>query len=147
MPSKGPSPRDPFALLFPARPRRLPGHRAIKILLRAMHALSAGILVGAYLLDASPAEESRWLLLTVGTGCLMLLLDLVESAAFLLQVRGVVLVVKLIAVAALGLFGDAGGEMLAAVFLLAVVSSHAPSKVRYHLLVSSDRIKGATSKG
>lgn len=147
MPSEGPTPGGPMALLFPAKPRRLPGHRAIKIILRGVHTLSAGILVGAHLLDAAPADQSRWLTWTVVTGCLMLLLDLVESAAFLLQVRGAVLLFKLSIVVAIGQLGGAAGEVLAAVFVLAVISSHAPSKVRYHVLLASDRITGATSKG
>ena len=44
-------------LLFPETPRRMPGHRAIKIVLRAVHTLCAGVLVGAYLLVAGFVVE------------------------------------------------------------------------------------------
>ncbi len=134
-------------LIFPETPRRLPGHRAIKIVLRAVHTLCAGVLVGAYLLDAAAADQSWWLVATVLTGCAMLALDLVESGAFLLQVRGAVLLLKITLVVGLGYYGEAAGPILAGLFAVAVVSSHAPSKVRYFVLVGGDRITGATSKG
>jgi len=134
-------------LIFPETPRRLPGHRAIKVVLRALHTLCAGVLVGAYLLDGSAADRSWWLWAAVLTGCAMLLLDLVESGAFLLQVRGAVLLLKVMLVLGLGYYGESAGQVLAGLFVLAVSSSHAPSKLRYFVLVGGDRITGATSKG
>ena len=134
-------------LIFPETPRRMPGHRGIKISLRAVHTLCAGVLVGAYLLDAAAADRAWWLWAAVGTGCAMLLLDLVESGAFLLQVRGAVLLTKVMLVLGIGYYGEHAGAVLAGLFVLAVISSHAPSKLRYFVLVGGDRIKGATSKG
>ncbi len=134
-------------VLLPETPRRLPGHRALKILLRGAHTLCAGVLVGAWLLEASAADRTWWLWAAVLSGCAMLLLDLVESGADLLQVRGAVLLLKVALVAGIGHYGAATGPLLAGLFVLAVVSSHAPSKLRYHVLVGGDRVTGATTKG
>jgi len=75
------------------------------------------------------------------------LLDLHESAAFLLQVRGLVVIVKLVLLALLPRFGGATGWVLAAIVVLSVASSHAPGSVRYRLLAGGDRFAGGRSKG
>ncbi len=77
-------------ILFPEQPRALPGRRGLKVALRAAHVLCAGILVGSYVFDAEAALKSSWTLATVASGMAILLLDLHESAAFLFQVRGLV---------------------------------------------------------
>lgn len=134
-------------LLLPAEPRRLPGHRGLKVCLRAVHTLAAGVLVGAWLLDAPDPARATWLWATIASGAAMLLLDLVESGAFLLQLRGAVLLAKLALLAGLPMYGNAGGEVLAGLFLVAVVSSHAPSRWRYLVLLGRSRVTGATTKG
>jgi len=135
------------ALLFPDPPRAFPGRRGLKIVLRAVHVLCAGILVGAYLFAVDSAVRTDWLVGTLATGTLLLLLDLHETAAFLLQVRGVVLVGKLSALAALPWCGDAKPWVLGGIVLVSVVSSHAPGYVRHRVLAGAGRVTGATSQG
>jgi len=135
------------SLVFPAEPRRLPGHRAIKVVLRGLHTLAAGLLCGAWVFEVPPEARSLTLALAIASGLAMLTLDLFESGAFLVQVRGIVLLVKLAVVLALPLLGAATGAVLSAVFVVAVISSHAPSKVRYRVLLGRGRINGATSRG
>ena len=77
-------------LLYPPEPRQLPGRRAVKILLRAIHVPTAGILSAAYLFEAGASVRSFWMVGTVVSGLLILLLDLHETGVFLLQVRGLV---------------------------------------------------------
>lgn len=134
-------------LLFPDPPREFPGKRGLKITLRSVHVLCAALLLGAWVHDAAAAERGRVLLLTAGSGCAILLLDLYESCAFVLQVRGLVLLVKLAGVAVLTILPGGQAVLLAALLLLSVVSSHAPSKVRYHLLFGRGRVRGARSPG
>jgi hypothetical protein len=136
-------------LLFPATPRELGPRRGIKIFLRAVHVACAGILSGAYLLGVDAAREG-WLAATVTTGTALLLLDLHESGAFLLQVRGVVVLLKVAALCALlGLpaLEPAAGWILVALVVLSVVFSHAPSGVRYRVLWFADRVNEARTKG
>lgn len=137
----------PGTWLFPDPPREFPGRRGLKILLRGAHVLSAGGLLGAYLFAVPKALEAPWFHATLLTGLLLLLLDLHESAAFLLQVRGLVVLVKLLLVAVLPLLGGYAAWVLGAVVLVSVVSSHAPGRVRYFLLIGRSRLTGGRSKG
>jgi hypothetical protein len=77
----------------------------------------------------------------------MLLFDLYETGAFLLQVRGLVVLAKIVLLGALPLCGPAQGWILAALLGISVVSSHASSKVRYVMVFGRGRIKGAETKG
>ncbi|MEZ5990215.1 MAG: hypothetical protein R3F30_14070 [Planctomycetota bacterium] len=133
--------------LFPDPPRQFPGKRGLKISLRAVHVLAAALLLGAWVHEAGADERTRALLLTAGSGAAILLLDLYESCAFALQVRGLVLLVKLAGVALLPVLAGGQAVLLGALVLLSVLSSHAPSKVRYHLLVGRGRVRGSSSHG
>ena len=134
-------------LLFPDPVRDLPGQRILKIFLRAAHVLCAGTLTGGHLVGGDPDLLRHWLWATIATGALILMLDLYQSCAFLLQVRGAVLLVKFAGLAAALALPESTGTLLAVLVLLSVVSSHAPSRWRYRLLVGAGRIKGAESKG
>ena len=147
-----------MSLLFPDPPRDFRGRRALKILVRAVHVLAAGVFTGAHLLEvrfveagASLAEASdpagSWRTLLIASGLAILALDLFESAAFLLQVRGLVVTIKIALLLCLPAFGGHAGALLAALVLASVVFSHAPSRVRYFLLVGRGRIRGASTKG
>jgi len=134
-------------LLFPATPRSLPGHRGLKIPARAVHVLCAGVAAGSYLLDAGHAAQGAWLGSAAATGLLILLLDLFETGVFLVQVRGLVILIKFALLAALPLFGTRAGWVLAALVLVSVLSSHTTSKVRYFVVFGRRGLKGAETRG
>jgi hypothetical protein len=134
------------AFLFPAEPRSFPGRRGVKILLRAVHVLCAGTLTAAYLLEVEGARPA-WLVATVLSGLAILALDLHESASFLLQVRGVVVLAKIALLAALPALGGSGAWLLVPLLLASVIFSHAPSKLRYLVLVGRGRVRGAETRG
>jgi hypothetical protein len=129
-------------LLFPEPPREFPCRRALKIALRGAHVVCASFCLGAYAFDAS--QRVPWLVATVATGLMVLALDLHESAAFLLQARGVVVVAKL---AALSFLPEGGAWLLAGVAFVSVVSSHAPSRVRHRVLFARGRVRAAETHG
>jgi len=134
-------------LLFPDPPRELPGRRFIKIIARAAHVLCAGVLLGAFVFSAASDARDPWLIATVLSGLFIVALDLHESAAFLCQVRGLIVAGKIAVVALLPAFGDATAQVLGAVVILSVISSHAPAGFRYRLLIGGGNIRGADSKG
>ena len=119
----------------------------MKILLRATHVPCAGILTGAYLFGAAPALRHDWLLATIATGSLILLLDLFESGVFLLQIRGLVLILKLGLLAALPVLEGWSGWLLAVLLAMSVITSHAPGKIRHLVPFGGDRFKGAETNG
>ncbi|MCA8977711.1 MAG: hypothetical protein KDC98_23505 [Planctomycetes bacterium] len=133
--------------LLPDPPRDFAGRRTLKIVLRALHVLCVGILVGAHVFATTDDERLTWLLAAVFSGASILVLDLHESLAFLLQIRGVVLVVKILAVALLPWLGPARLPTLIGLVLLSVISSHAPAKVRYFLVFGRGAIRPARSRG
>ena len=137
-------PRD---LLFPERPREFRARRTIKIALRALHVGCAALLLGSHAFGAGPEVRSAWLAATAGSGILLLMLDLHASAAFLLQVRGAVLLSKLLLLA--WVVADPGPSPwpLGVLLVVSVLSSHAPSSVRYRLLLQEGRITAPESRG
>jgi len=134
-------------VLFPDPPRDFRGRRKVKMVRRAAHVLCAGVLVGAYVFAVGPAQRETWLIATISSGALLLALDLHETAAFLLQVRGLFLMAKISVVIALPWLGGSAAWVLATVLGLSVISSHAPSRVRYRFWVAAGRVRGSTSKG
>jgi hypothetical protein len=135
------------ALLFPSEPRSFPGRRAVKIALRALHVMTSGVAVGSYLFAVPDPLRSQWLIAASASGVAMLLVDLHESGAFLLQVRGLVVLVKIVLLGLLPLGGPAQGWILAGLVVFSVLSSHASSRVRYQIVFARGRVKGAETKG
>jgi len=133
---------------FPNEPRALPGRRWLKIGLRAVHVVFACGFLGSFVFDGGLAARGPWTAGVVASGMVLLLLDLHESAAVLLQVRGLVVAFKIAVLLALPWLGSAAqlGAVIAIV-AVSVLSSHAPGKVRYHLVVGRGRIKGSDSMG
>lgn len=136
-----------LSILFPKEPRHFAGQRWLKISLRSLHVLCAGVYLGAYVLDVGGEPRTRWFLATLFSGLFMLLVDLFESGAFLLQVRGLVVMLKLVLLMFISELGPIAVWALAFVAFFSVISSHASSGFRYFMLWGRGRIKGAETKG
>lgn len=135
------------AVLFPAEPRPLRGRRAIKISLRALHVLAVSVFVGSHVLAVDPPRRLPWLTATIVSGLLILLLDLHESGVFLVQVRGLIVLVKVALLFSLPSFGTYSAAVLVILLLISVVSSHAPGSFRYRVVLGKGRIRGAQTPG
>ncbi len=133
--------------LFPDPPREFAGRRGVKIVLRAVHVLCVSLFTGAVAFqDAGAPARSFWLWAAVASGSLMLLLDLHETAAFLLQVRGLVVTAKILSLGLLHLLSDAQAVgLLGAVIVVSVLSSHAPGSIRHRVVVGT--VRGAETSG
>ncbi len=88
-----------------------------------------------------------WWVAAVASGVLLLLLDLHESAAMLLQVRGAVVLLKVVLLVSWPLLGSWQPWVLVFLVLISVVSSHAPGSWRYALVWGGSRVRGAETKG
>jgi hypothetical protein len=142
------TPSGPISrLLIPPEPRNYTGQRWAKMTARAAHVVLSGVYLGAFVFHVEPASRWPWFLATLLSGLLILCLDLYESGAFLLQLRGMVVAVKLLLLALVPAFGAAGVWVLAGVAFISVISSHASSDFRYYLVWGRGRIKGAETKG
>ena len=135
------------ALLSPAAGAKPAGWpRTLKITLRAAHVLGAAVFAGGVVLGVASEELEGWLWLLVVAGAAVLLFDVLESPAFLVQTKGVVVLAKLAVLAAI-VVTDAGEWLLAPILFLSVISSHAPSAVRHRVLLFADRVEGSASNG
>ena len=134
-------------LLFPEEPRDFAGRRELKIVLRALHVLCAAAFFGAFVFDVAVADRAPWFWGVLASGVAVLGLDVHESAAFFCQVRGVVVLAKIAVLACLPWFGPAQVWVLGALILVSVVSSHAPGRIRHHMLFGADRLQGAKTHG
>ncbi len=135
------------SLLAPGEGTSLAGwQRGLKISLRAAHVLGAGVFAGGVVFGVANEDLQSWLLLLLVAGALVLLFDVVESPAFLIQVKGVVVLAKLIVLGGIVVSGEADW-LLAPIVFVSVVSSHAPSGIRHRVLVLGDRVHGSSSNG
>ena len=131
------NPKRLSKVLFPATPRDFPYRRSVRIALRSLHILSSGTLVGGHIF-AQPSEALfPWLVGAVITGFLLLLADLHASLAFLVEARGLAVLVKLSLLCLAAVYPDAAIPLLISVVLIGAVSSHLPKRYRHKVLVLS----------
>jgi hypothetical protein len=136
-----------FRILIPPEPRRYPGQRWVKMCARSCHVILAGIYLGSLVFRIDTPDRLPWFVAALLSGFLMVCLDLYESGAFLLQLRGLVTAAKLALLALLPLYGDAAVWVVAGLAFSSVISSHASSKFRYFLVWGRGRIKGGEMRG
>lgn len=136
-----------FRFLIPPEPRRYPGQRWAKMIARATHVVFAGIYLGALVFGIDAEIRAPWLLAAVGSGVLIVCLDLIESGGFLLQLRGLMTGGKVILLALLPKFGSAAVWVVVFVAFASVISSHASASFRYFLIWGRGKIKAAETRG
>ncbi len=126
-------------VLFPEPSRELLGMRWINITLRTLHLIGVTLFVGALLSGAKPEFWEPWFELSLISGLLLIALFCYVSASWIIQLRGVAILLKLLL---LYLFWD-HPQLLFIIIVVIVISSvvsHAPGSVRYLYLIP-ERIK------
>ena len=106
--------------------------RWTKISLRTLHLMSVagvggGILFG---LDRELWVNYWWLALV--SGSLMMLIDIISNPVWIVQVRGLVIFLKLVLLVFLGGDPSNDGLVLMIIIVMSAVISHAPGKFRYY---------------
>ncbi len=113
--------------------RDMPGKRWLSICLRCLHLVGIAGLAGAYLYNSPEAEWYPYLLLTLISGCLMLLKEVYCDAIWLLQLRGQAIFCKLLLLlAGIWLLPEPDSMLYIIVIVLSGIVAHAPGKVRYY---------------
>ena len=103
-----------------------------KISLRTLHLLALAGVGGGILFGL---EKDLWInywWLAMVSGALMMLMDIIPNPVWLVQIRGVVIFVKLILLACLGHYPEWDSLILAVIIIISAVISHAPGKLRYY---------------
>ncbi len=121
--------------LVPHHKRPLPGKRWLSIMLRSLHLVGIAGLAGAYLYDVPESQWQPYLLLAVISGLLMLAKELYVDGLWLLQLRGQLVVGKLLLLGyGLVWFDQPEAWIYILVILISGIIAHAPGKVRYYSL-------------
>jgi hypothetical protein len=124
----------------------IPGARWLRTGLRTLHLIAVGALYGGhfYAVDATRLQPALFSVLL--TGGLLVCFEVWQSRIWLVQVRGVATFLKLGLLAATGLTPDWTVALLTLALLIGSISSHMPSRWRYHSMLHG-RVTGPTEKG
>ena len=122
--------------------------RWTKISLRTLHLLAVAGAGGGILFGL---EKDLWInywWLALVSGALMMVIDIVSNPVWVVQVRGLVIFLKLILLALLGQNPELDRILLIVIIIISGVISHAPGKLRYYSVLHRKTISSAKdSKG
>jgi hypothetical protein len=105
-----------------------------KISLRTLHLLSIAGVGGGILFGLERELWNNYWWLAIVSGGLMMLMDMVANPVWILQVRGVVIMVKLLLLMLMLDYPEWGSFILILIIVMSGVISHAPGKLRYYSL-------------
>lgn len=131
-----------FRILIPDTPRAFPAQRWVRISLRTLHLIAVAGVGGGFLYAAEPAMWVPYLWLAVVTGAAMVAVELWSTGLWLIQVRGLSVVVKLGLFAWLLRTDHLQLPLLIAVIVISGVVAHAPADVRYFSVFHWRRVDG-----
>jgi uncharacterized membrane protein len=106
--------------------------RWTKISLRTLHLLAVAGVGGGILFGLEKDLWNNYWWLALVSGVLMMLIDIISNLVWVVQVRGLVIFLKLILLALLGRDPLLDEWLLAVIIVLSAVISHAPGKLRYY---------------
>ena len=122
--------------------------RWTKISLRTLHLLSVAGVGGGILFGL---EKDLWLnywWLAIASGVLMMLIDIISNPVWLVQIRGLVIFLKLGLLVFLGNSMAWDHFLLILIIVISAIISHAPGKLRYYSVYHRKVISSANdSKG
>lgn len=118
-------------MIFPAQSRSFPGQRWVNILLRTLHLIAiCGVAAGALF----QVEQELWLnylYLTLLSGSGMILIEVWNNGIWLIQLRGLVTLLKLL-ILSVAFVSGYQPYMIYTALVLSGIIAHAPGKVRYY---------------
>lgn len=125
--------------LLPATPRSLPWADRLELPLRVVHIAAMAVVLGAtpYVSDRRGLRFA--ILPMVASGLVLLGCELARSAAFFLQVRGVLTVLKFALITLGALFPASRFAWYLAATALAVLGAHLPDAVKHHRILRLPR--------
>ena len=103
-----------------------------KISLRTLHLLAVAGVGGGILFAL---EKDLWInywWLALVSGVLMTVMDIAANPVWIVQVRGVVIIIKIILLALMVSYPAWGSFLLLVIIIISAVISHAPGKLRYY---------------
>ena len=122
--------------------------RWTKISLRALHLVSLAGVGGGILFGLEKVTWINYWWLALASGVLLMAIDIVSNPVWLVQIRGLVIYLKLALLAMLGLLPQWDSTLLLVVVIMSAVISHAPGRLRYYSVYHKKVIASSSdSKG
>ena len=128
-------------LLFPVCSRLFPGQRWVNISLRTLHLIGLAGIGAGYIYPVTEGTPNGYMYLTIASGFALSLISIWSSAIWLIQLRGQAIILKLLLLAFIPIWPEAGGWLLIVVIIISGYISHAPGDVRYYSLYHRRRIE------
>ncbi len=129
-----------LSLLFPESSRSFPGQRWISISLRTLHLIGLSGTGYGFLGDGSYFDWKAFLLLTIASGMAMMLISIWNNGIWLLQLRGQIILLKLVLLGLVFVQPQFHAALFIAVLALSGFISHAPGSIRYYSILHARRI-------
>ncbi|WP_250655606.1 hypothetical protein [Alkalimarinus coralli] len=117
-----------------------PGKRWLKIILRTLHILSVIGVGGAVLFNVPFSQWVWYWYAAVATGVAMVAIDALSNFLWLVQIRGIVIYIKLLLLMFLGGNMLINQLVLITIVVISAIISHAPGDIRYYSIVHRRRI-------
>jgi hypothetical protein len=122
--------------------------RWTKISLRTLHILAVAGVGGGILFGLEPDLWRNYWSLSLVSGILLMAIDIISNPVWVVQVRGLVIFLKLILLALLGSDPSLDRLLLIFIIVISAVVSHAPGKLRYYSIYHKQVISSSNdSKG
>ena len=118
-------------LLFPQPLRSFPGQRWVRISIRTWHLLAMGVLLGGTAHGLTLAEQPWGVYGTLLSGAVFVLVELHTSFIWLMQLKGLAVVLKFLLLGAAVASPEHSLSYLVAAVVVGGISSHMPGKYRY----------------
>jgi hypothetical protein len=106
--------------------------RWTKISLRTLHLLAVAAVGGGVLFGLEFDLWSHYWSLALVSGGLMMLMDMISNPVWIVQIRGLVILLKLILLAFMGNHPGWDIALLAVIIVISAIISHAPGALRYY---------------
>ncbi len=110
----------------------LPYARGISILCRTIHIAATGILLGGHVFAIPESRLLTLLYLSILSGAGLIGIELYSSCKWVYQGKGVLVLIKLLLVAAVAIFWEQRVWLLLMALVIGSVGSHMPGRFRYY---------------
>ena len=117
-------------ILFPEPTRYFPGQRWVNITLRALHLVGVAGIGSGFLFDQASATWDTYWHLTLVSGIALSILYLWNTAAWLFELKGLGIVVKIVLLGIAWEVPALRAELFILVIVLSALIAHATARVR-----------------
>jgi hypothetical protein len=108
--------------------------------IRALHILGIAASSGGILYGVDKALWVGWWMLAMSTGMIMMLMEILRSRLWLIQLKGVLTFVKLILLASFWVIPQHKPELFITILVMSVFISHGPAGLRHYSIWHRRRI-------